>query len=224
MKIKSLSLWGDSIGKGIFYDEIRNRYVIFKDNCLSKLAREMPFLVKNHSVMGCTATLGAERVTDDTLIEGGIAAIEFGGNDCDMNWSEIAEMPENEHFPRTKIEDFKQALTDIIAKVREGGMLPVLITPPPLDAELYFKWITRTLDPTKILKYLGDIQFIYRWQERYAAAVRDIARASGTKIVDIRDAFLAKHCVRDFLSIDGIHPNAEGYKLINDVIIAYLDA
>ena len=186
----SISLWGDSIGKGVVFDEARGRYVILKENCVALLGRLLGEPIENHAMMGCTARKAAERMTDSQLTPGGIAILEFGGNDCDMPWREISQTPEENHQPNTTVEEFRRILSALVDRVRRGGMEPLLITPPPLIAERYFKWVTRNLDGEAVLRWLGDIQHMYRWQERYAAAVRDVALQKGARLIDLRDAFL----------------------------------
>ena len=46
MENRMLSVWGDSIAKGVVYDESRGRYAVLKDSCLSRLAREKGVLVE----------------------------------------------------------------------------------------------------------------------------------------------------------------------------------
>ena len=210
----SISLWGDSIGKGVVFDEARGRYVILKENCVSLLGRLLCFPIANHAMMGCTARKAAERMTGDQLTPGGVAVLEFGGNDCDMPWREISETPEDMHLPNTTVEDFRSILTGLVERVRQGGMEPLLITPPPLIAERYFKWVTRNLNGEAVLKWLGDVQHMYRWQERYAAAVRDVAIKTGARVIDLRDAFLEAGAIGDYYCVDGIHPNEKGHRLI----------
>lgn len=47
--------------------------------------------------MGRTITKGHEILTKDLAKDAtnDIAIIEFGGNDCDFNWAEVAENPAN---------------------------------------------------------------------------------------------------------------------------------
>ncbi len=214
MSSRNISLWGDSIGKGVIYDEARGRYAILKENCVNLLSEKMGRPIENHAVMGNTAPQGAARMNDLFLHEGGLAVIEFGGNDCDMPWKEISENPHGEYRPRVPLAEFAESLAGLVKTVRSAGMDAMLVTPPPLHAERYFAWISRGLNADAIHTYLGDISHIYRWQERYATAVRDVAMRTGSRLLDLRDAFLDVRTLGDYYCLDGIHPNARGHKLL----------
>ena len=214
MAVKSIGLWGDSIGKGVVYDEARGRYAILRDNCVSLLSKKLNCSIENHAVMGATASQGVERMREEHLCEGGLAVIEFGGNDCDMPWKEISMEPGGAHRPRATVKEFAQSLTELVMRARAAGMETMLVTPPPIDAERYFAWVSRGLNEEAILSFLGDVQHIYRWQERYAAAVRDVASRTGSRLLDLRDAFLDVGALRDYFCVDGIHPNAKGHELL----------
>ncbi len=218
MTVQSIGLWGDSIGKGVVYDEARGRYAILRENCVNLLSKKLSCPIENHAVMGATASQGVERMRDDYLHEGGLAVIEFGGNDCDMPWKEISEAPDRDHRPRATIAEFTGALETLVCKVRSAGMEAMLVTPPPLDAERYFAWVSRGLDAEAILRWLGDVQHIYRWQERYAVAVRDVAARTGSRLLDLRDAFLSVGSIGDYFCVDGIHPNARGHELLAQAV------
>ena len=99
-------------------------------------------------------------------------------------------------------------------------MEPVLVTPPPLVAKRYFDWVSRNLNPARILDYLGDVEHIYRWQERYALMIRNVAREENARLLDVRDAFLAQPRMTDMICIDGIHPNEKGHAMLFDVLSA----
>ena len=57
-----ICVWGDSIAKGVVFDEQRGRYVICRDNCLARMARELGCDVENFAVMGNTSQQGLERM------------------------------------------------------------------------------------------------------------------------------------------------------------------
>lgn len=212
--VQNISLWGDSIGKGVIYDEARGRYAILRDNCVNLLSKKLDCRIENHAVMGMTALQGVERMADVHLHAGGTAVLEFGGNDCDMPWKEVSEAPAKNHQPKATIPQFIEAMGTLVNRVRAAGMKPVLVTPPPLDAERYFEWVSRGLNADAILDFLGDVQHIYRWQERYAVAVRDVAAMTGCRLLDLRYDFLDVRSIKDYLCLDGIHPNARGHELL----------
>ena len=211
---ESIALWGDSIGKGIIYDEARGRYAIIKENCINLISQALNRPIANHARMGQTAAQALAMLREDQCVPGGLAILEFGGNDCDMPWKEISEAPAEEHLPRQTLADFRASLTALVERVRGTGMTPLLVTPPPLDAERYFAWVSRGLNAEAILRWLGDVEHIYRWQERYSAAVRDVAARTNSLLFDLRDLFLSERTVAPYLCVDGIHPNKEGHRII----------
>ncbi len=224
MKISEVSIWGDSIGKSVMFDEVRHRHVICRDNYES-LIRAQGIDVKNYARIGCTAPMGEELMTEERMEKGAVAVIEFGGNDCDIDWRAVSENPELELCPaKVSITDFKKALSTMVARARTHGMLPVLVTPIPLVAQRYFEWVARGLNRQNILKYLGAVEFIYRWQERYDIAAREIAARTRTQLFDIRTCFLQERRLEEIMSVDGIHPNERGHLLIKGEVSAFLAA
>lgn len=219
---QGLSIWGDSIAKGVVFDETRGRYMISKENCVMRLNRELGIPVDNHAVMGCTSEQGRTRMDEQQLTPGNLAIIEFGGNDCDLDWAAASEQPNVRQTGKVSLERFADNLVAMVRKARENGMVPVLVTPPPLVAQRYFQWVTKNLDPKRILNYLGDIEHIYRWQERYAVVISKIARSENTKLLDVRDIFLAQDEFTDLMCADGIHPNEKGHALLYENLCGLL--
>ena len=68
------------------------------------------------------------------------------------------------------------------------------------------------------MQWLGDIQHIYRWHERYNNAIIRVAMESKCQLIDIREAFLDKKKYEEYLCVDGIHPNEKGHSLIDSVL------
>lgn len=214
MKLRGLSIWGDSIAKGVVFDEQRGRYAVCRDNCVSRLSRDAGVDVENFSVMGNTTEQGLRRMEGQPLKPGNLAVIEFGGNDCDLDWAAACEYPEVEQHGRVPLEAFGENLRAMVRRVRDGGMIPALVTPPPLVAQRYFDWVSRKLDKARILSYLGDVEHIYRWQERYALMIRRVAARENAMLLDVRDWFLSQARFTDLMCVDGIHPNARGHELL----------
>ena len=217
MKNTTVALWGDSIGRGVLYDEVTGRYRISPENLCVMLQKDFGRNVRNYARMAATAKDGLARMTPDRMEQGGIAVLQFGGNECDLDWKAVSKDPAAHHQPRLQLAEFRSTLRTLVERAQLNHMTPVLITPPPVDSERYFKWISRNLNAENILKFIGDIHHMYRWQERYANAVTSVAHDTGAKLIDLRDAFLAEYNIRKLLCSDGIHPNERGYQLFNEI-------
>lgn len=215
-------VWGDSIAKGVVYDEARGRYAVCRDNCLMKLGREKGIRISNYSVMGQTSENGLERMSPGQMKQGSVAVIEYGGNDCDLDWKAVSSHPEKRQEGKVPLAQFAGNIAEMVRRAREGGMLPVLVTPPPLVAERYFNWISKGLDAANILRYLGDVEAIFRWQAGYAEKVREIAAALGVKLVDIRSRMLEAGSLEEMMCLDGIHPNERGHAVIYEAVAPLL--
>lgn len=222
---QEVCLFGDSIARGIILDA-QGSYKPIKECFASLAASELGFGLINKARFGCTITKGREiiehflsRVDSETRR---LAFLEFGGNDCDFRWDQISADPHAEHVPATTPERFFRMYSEVIQELKNKGFRPVLMTLPPLDAERYFAWFTRTgLDQKAILGWLGDVQFIYRWHESYSSAIWEIGETHHVPVADIRKAILEERNYSRFLCRDGIHPNAEGHQLIKSEIIKF---
>ena len=224
--LETIGIWGDSLLQGVVLDEKLGRYSILEDNCAVAVARKTGLAVSNNSRFGCTAPKGMKSLNKalESDAEFSAAIIEFGGNDCDFNWEEVAASPDGEHIPKTPLDAFVKCYSDMISSLRAKGIEPVLVTLPPLDAERYFDWITRGgLSRENILHWLGDVQHIYRWHERYSNAVSAMARRCACRLVDVRDAFLSLRDYQKYLCADGIHPNRDGHLLMEKVFCEYAE-
>lgn len=216
---------GDSISKGVVYDEEKCKYTVLEDNYVSILQRKLKGVVFNLSKFGATITKGVNKLNRAfSENNADIVLIEFGGNDCDFNWDEIALNPEKDHLPKTDLNMFENMLKETIYKLKSCKVIPVLMTLPPLNADNYLKWISKNnpLAEKNILKWLGSVTKIYWWQERYNSTILKIAEETQTKWIDIRGAFLQHPDFTRFLCKDGIHPNKEGHIVIADKILDYI--
>lgn len=218
----SLDIFGDSIMKGVLLDDDTQRYVLSSSAPGTEFAKEMNVDVNNRSVFGCTVAKGSKLVSsaiEKGKMGEGLVLIEYGGNDCNYNWKDVAEKPDEFHDPVTPLKLFEKLYSDLIESVKSVGATPVIMSLPPIDAQKYFNWITKDgLSAANILKWLGDVQMIYRFQELYSNAISKIAYKTNSLFIDVRSYFLDKHNYADLLCTDGIHPNSEGQKLITQAM------
>lgn len=219
MSVMELCVFGDSIGKGVVLQPESSRYESIKMNLESLFGRN-DIHIKNYSLFGCTVAKGLSVIKRHAceLVDYKSIFLELGGNDCDFIWSEIAENPDREHVAKTPLAKFAELYKELIEEIQRNGGKPILLTLPPLDPQRYFKWVSRGINSENILKWLGDVNMIYRWQELYNVEVMLLATQMAVPIIDIRSAFLKCNHYSDYLCSDGIHPNSQGYELIYKTI------
>jgi len=223
---RKIEVFGDSLLKGIQVNPQNKRYHI--DNNIDVEAMEQAHLlsIKNYSRFGCTVTKGLSLIDrrldkNDSFCDA--IVMNYGGNDCDFNWKEIAERPYDEHLPNTPLNVFVGTYHVIIDSLKKKGIQPILTTLPPLDAQRFFNWFCQGLDKANVMKWLKDVDAIYRWQENYSKAVEKIAADTNTFLVDVRSEFLRQEKADQFLCEDGTHVNTEGQKLITQAFLKFIE-
>ena len=225
MKTTRIAALGDSITKGVVLND-QNRYSAAEQSFLDILSSELDLRVDNYGKFGCTVGYGnsvIERHATD-IAESDYTFIEYGGNDCDFDWIKIAQDPQGEHKARTPLEEFTEELSSLVAKIRELGSIPVLITLPPILSDTYFSFFSRSMSDEQknnIKEWLGgDIGIISRWHESYNRALFQVANQTRTQIIDITTPFdTFRGDLASLYCADGIHPNARGHKLMAHTII-----
>ena len=221
-----IQIYGDSIMKAVLVDE-QYQYHQISSRLLERFRQDTGADAVNRARFGYTAARG-QVVLQKDLDKGldcDLALLEFGGNDCDHNWIEVARTPDGEHSPNTPLPKFLDTLKEMALAIQARGIQPVLMTLPPLDAEKYLNFIGRRgADPNAVLSWLGDVQMIYRWQELYSNAVAQLAARLGLPLLDVRSRFLSRRDYTTLIARDGIHLTQPGYELIYDAFRDLLPA
>lgn len=219
MTCSEIHIWGDSLARGVLYNEQKGRYAISRERCANRLQTELNCKVVNHSNMGATVMDGLNWFETFQPVDSALCAVEFGGNDCDLDWKTVAEHPEEPIQARVDLKDYAAGLSMFVAQIRARNMRPMLVTPLPLEAKRYFAWVTRGLNAKNVLTALGDVEHIYRWQERYAITMQDVARETHCELLNLRDVFLARKDYTSLMCADGIHPNDEGHRVLAEATL-----
>ena len=112
----------------------------------------------------------------------------------------------------------------MVRKLQSTGAAVVLMTLPPIDAERYLRWVAPDeADRRSILRWLGDVQIIYRFQEMYSGLVSRVAAETGALLADVRPSFLQRHDAPSLICSDGIHPNEAGHRVIYEALCAFAE-
>ena len=213
-----LQIYGDSIMKAVVVDE-NFKYKSLSRSILENLQQQTGLETVNRAHFGYTTEKGQVVLQRD--LEKGLdcrfALLEFGGNDCDYNWAEVAADPDGEHLPQTALQTFLDNLRSMAQSLLSHGVQPILMTLPPLDAQKYLDFIGRLgSDKAAVLHWLGDVQMIYRWQEMYSAAISRLAIQLNLPLADVRSRFLSRRDYQSLIARDGIHLTEAGYQLVFD--------
>ena len=114
-----VTVYGDSILKGITLDN--GKYVVDR-TAEERLARERSLDIRNLCRFGATVSKGLTLIQKDLAKNGspeGYALLEFGGNDCDFDWSAVSERPQAHHEPHTPLKQFEALYTKAIQLIQE---------------------------------------------------------------------------------------------------------
>lgn len=217
--------FGDSVLKGIVIKD--GRYVVSPDKFTALTELRTGLQIENKGHMGHTI-MQFERVInrcEETFHDPSFDCIllEYGGNDCDFNWKEVAAAPEQSHLSKVPRDFFISEYIRHIEFLKSLDKKVLLLSLPPIDGERYFQWFSKTLDGEHVLQWLhNDTSFLTHWHESYNLAVYRVGAITQTPVIDITTPFLEKRNFSDYLCEDGIHPNELGHKLIADVLIPLL--
>ncbi len=218
--MKNFIVFGDSLMQGVIFEN--NRYRLYHSSLSDKLA-EKGYKLINKSHMGATVKAALpilEKYEGDG--EETVALFEYGGNDCNFDWQSVAEFYDKDKdvFPKIPEKEFAETYKKAIGIAKEKGMSVAVSSLIPIDADKFLTTISKNADGDKILKWLGDISMLSRWQEHYSRIAEDIASSANCRIIDIRTDFLLSHAFRRLICDDGIHPTREGHEIIADRIVS----
>lgn len=222
---KKILVVGDSLSKGVIFDETKKKYTLLDDCFFNLLAASLNAQMYNASRFGSTVAEGQRQLESKMQkYDPDIVVIEFGGNDCDFAWDDIAQNPARDHIPKTPLDQFEAQINGMIDYIEKNKKTAVLTTLPPLYADSYFKWFTGADNEKglRILRWLKDVWRIYWWQERYSNCLSYIAKKRGISCIDVRHDFLKGREFNQYICVDGIHPNREGHRLIFESVMNFI--
>ncbi len=228
--LKTVCAFGDSVMKGIVVDKENSpvdgvKYKISGDGFAARCCRRLGLEIENYARFGGVVSHGMKLVNRyaEKIRRCDCVLFEYGGNDCDYNWAEIAENPSEEHCSKTPIDAFVKHYSDLIDFVKSLGTKPVLLSLPVLEPNRFFAHVSKGLNGDNILRWLGgSVLSIDRWHERYNMEIFRLGAEKRVPVIDITSVFLERKDFALFICEDGIHPNEAGHELIESAVVDFL--
>ena len=220
--MQRIQFFGDSIIRGVLRED-SGKLKLRADPGYSYIS-DRGFEVKNNARVGATIKKGMELLRRKLPLFGRseLVVLGFGGNDCDFDWQTMTDDPGADYRPHVEPEEFVALYERAVRETQETGATVAVCNLVPLDSEKYYRWICTQGTPAVISEWLGDPEMLYRWHERYNRAVESVAEATGSRLVNLREAFLTRHDYKNLIGIDGVHPTEAGYAVIDGVFAACL--
>lgn len=208
--------FGDSLTRGVSF--VKGRIRIIKDNYPALLGKLFALnnsedtIVLNKGVFNDNSDLLLKRLEKDVLSEHpNYVLLNVGGNDCNFQWQEVAEHPNSDHQPIVPINQYIENIAQMVTKMKHSNITPILLTLPPLDPVRYYKSIADRYG-TAISHWISCCGGIEHWHGLYNFHLNKLIEQLNLPSIDIRSALKKAGNIADFISDDGIHLNAEGYK------------
>ena len=219
-KMKKIQVVGDSLLKGVIYDETISRHVLLKENGISMLI-DAGFDIKNDAKFGLTIAK-ARKIIENSSLDMDEIIIEVGGNDCDYNWDDVSNNPNTIHQTKTPIDEFKDSLESLVQFILSHQIKPILVSIPPLDDQLFFNFITKNRQKENIMSFLGDTKMIYYHQRSYNEVIERVAKQYALTYIPLRETIEAVSNVKEIYCKDGMHLNERGQAIIYDTFKRYI--
>ena len=233
MKYNKIAVFGDSILKGVITVPNSGRiFDVVEDDSLTQAQRVLNFELDNNSIYGNVITKAkgklekyiAKHKEANSLPEAII--IEFGNNDCDYDWNIVSGATNfSEIFPKTPLNDFLMILDSMVKLCKENNITPIIMTMPPLVGDRWFENVSKNLNKEKIAEFLGNNPGakLSGNNELYNSNILAYATENNVQIADVRKLFLSQKDYKEFMCLDGIHPNQDGYDLMAKFWIEFFE-
>ena len=168
---KNIFVFGDSITKGVVTIPVDGheslKYTVNPEGIIRSTFHSGGNVMRNLSRTGSTVKQGLDKINRhlSQIQQGDIVVMEFGGNDCNFDWSAVAANPDAEHTPIVPLAQFSELYSQAVSVLLSVGAKPILLSLPALLPQRFFDYVSRNLNRDNILRWLGgDVCFISNWQ------------------------------------------------------------
>lgn len=218
--------FGDSLTRGVSF--VKGRLRIVKENYPTYLQElfssnnQSECTVMNKGVFNENSDLLLSRLDKDVIAEKpDYVIIGIGGNDCNFKWDEVALNPNQEHQAIVPIERYIENVKQMIVKLKESNITPVVMTLPPLDPIRYYKMISDKYGHS-ISHWISLQGGIEHWHGLYNRYLNKLIEEIDALKIDVRTSIKNSGDLFELISDDGIHLTDKGYKTVSTEIFKSL--
>lgn len=224
--MKTVYIFGDSLLRGVMPDE-NGMYHSTDSIDFDGIAKKHDIVIKNYSMPTFTSKQGREWMNRTLEIneKPDLAIVEYGGNDCDFRWSELAKADETVTDPhRVSLEEFEQVYGGILDDLSLRGIRAVVTLCPPLPSHIYLKHLSDSGIPENIIqKYAVSDEIFLSEYVKYKKVILKLAEKKQISALNIEKTFAILDNMVEYYSADGLHPNERGYHLIHKAFDEFFD-
>ncbi len=202
---------------------IKENYPTFLQEMFSSLSNYTENVsIVNKGVFNDNSDLLVMRLEKDVIQEHpDYTIIGIGGNDCNFQWKEVAEYPENNHNPIVPIDRYLENVKTIVTKLKDEGITPIVLTLPPLDPVRYYQYISN-LYGKSISHWISTVGGIEHWHGLYNRALNALVDGIDAIKIDVRTTLKRAGDISQLISNDGIHLTPKGYEELSYAIFQEL--
>lgn len=223
--MRAMYIFGDSLLRGVMPDENgmyhSTNYIDFDG-----LARKYGISISNYSMPTFTSVQGLDWIRKhiQSVPVPDIAIVEYGGNDCDYRWRELAASDRIISEPhRTSPDEFADTYESILDELLAWGAMPVVTLCPPFPVHIYIRHlISSGISEEKIQAYITSYDNFASEYMTYKDTMRELASKKQLSVLNIEKTFAFLDNLVDYYSEDGLHPNKDGYWLIHNAFDEFI--
>lgn len=171
-------------------DSLTYGYGVSSKSCWTELLKKhLNMEVINKGINGDTTSGILSRSYKDIIQENPDYAIYMAGT--------------NDMLMERRLDSVKDNIKLLINEAKENNIIPIIALQPPIIAEHAKIYWDEKINYEKVNRNLSD----------YTIWVKIYSEANNITLVNFYDRFVSQNNIKSLYS-DGIHPNAEGHKLM----------
>jgi len=207
-QIKSVSVIGDSLLKGIIYNENKNIYNVLENNCISLLEEESNLNINNYSICGLNIDnlnkyfkLVLNKSKDEIII------LEIGSDSFEQ------DLLTNDFKPLYTIGKFNRILKKIIKTTKKENRNIVLTTIPYISNSKFYRFVSGK----KGVRNQKGILEINNFIEEINNLIKKLSKKYNVLLIDLNRGINSYD--EDLYSIDGKYLSSKGHKILKNIFM-----